>query len=164
MSLCCYYYGIHYSLLKYWHTSSFTIAIKDPQPRVPPVPCMPLPLSPDPQGFPRIQLKGYWLTYQGYPESCSSPFMFFFLNFNITSGCGDAFLGISICSNSCILLNPRKSSSVLSVVSSSYHLLIYGRSFFSLYQRPSTSSQPAADFYPVSQALKASGNGLKLGT
>lgn len=38
-----------------------------------------------------------------------------------------------------------------------------GKSFFSLCQRPSTSPQLPADFYPVSQALKASGNGLNLG-
>ena len=82
---------------------------------------------------------------------------------NIISGYGDAFLRISICIIPYILFSPRKPSSALAVDSSSYPLLMSGRSFFSLYQRPSTSSQLAADFYPISQALQAPGNELKLG-
>ena len=115
--------------------------------------------SPTPQ-----VLKGYWLAYQGYPESCSSPFMFKTKKFlNTIAGYGDAFLTISVCINSCTLFSPRKSSSALAVDPSSYPLPMSGRSFFSLYERPSTSSQLAADFYPMSQALQAPGNELKLG-
>lgn len=78
---------------------------------------MPLPLFQDPLGLHRIQIKGHRLACQCWSKFFLLPFhvnpfccccSFVCLFFTIISVCGDALLGIYICSNPSILFKSLK--------------------------------------------------------